>query len=579
MTQNNFTGYFMGVELGDADKRGSLRHLAYVIDGFPHKHTTKEQMIGGLSEYYSEPNRFKQLWKGLNEVERKIVAMNIWSNGDEPNSYADEIAEEYGIAQNNEYAYYYGRNGLTRFMYRYASKTSMLWLLFPNSGYRSPFASELREAVGELQREYSQVSGRLAFFSREARNTDFASIVRCCNTNKLAVTKNGFISKPAALKLANFCGYQEVTSEVDAKPQAVKSVQDLQVTLPLTVLSIIGGLLTVAEGVCIPGVKAASILSQPYEQLVKHLFDAYLKSKSFDEISLMPGLKAKRGHHPFVARQNLVKELKHCLAGEAIYTTEFEQYLRIADKKFARKEHRHVVLKSTGRYDYEISWDSYEHKLIHIIFAFLGALGIIDIAWREDTGQIGTGKPRLPVAFRINPLGAYVLGLAASYSAPVAPAAQAQGGFTVLPDYTIVVPDGAGRVIHELFFEKLFSKVSATEQSVIYRLDFETIVRALNSGASINSLRKYLSASDKPLPENVARALDDWEKQVSRIKLRQVTILECDDAALLEEVIRYKGMGVLVKEKINAAVVADANATKEIKKIIEKNKRFCIDVI
>jgi hypothetical protein len=92
-------------------------------------------------------------------------------------------------------------------------------------------------------------------------------------------------------------------------------------------------------------------------------------------------------------------------------------------------------------------------------------------------------------------------------------------------------------------------------------------------------LHNYLIASDKPLPENIARALSDWGKQAGRIRLRQVTILECENAALLEEVIRYKGMGGLVKEKVLAAVVVDGNATKEIKKAIEKNKRFCSDVI
>jgi hypothetical protein len=48
---------------------------------------------------------------------------------------------------------------------------------------------------------------------------------------------------------------------------------------------------------------------------------------------------------------------------------------------------------------------------------------------------------------------------------------------------------------------------------------------------------------------------------------------------LLEEVIHYKGMGGLVKERILAAIAVDGNATKEIKKVIEKNKRFCRDVV
>jgi hypothetical protein len=203
----------------------------------------------------------------------------------------------------------------------------------------------------------------------------------------------------------------------------------------------------------------------------------------------------------------------------------------------------------------------------------------MDIAWGENPGNYEDKGRRIPIAFRINPLGAYALGLSDLYVAPVAPKMQTKGGFTVLPDYTVVVPESLDRLKHEIYFEKLFTKVSATDEATIYKLDFETVVRAIDSGVSVADLREYLFASDRLMPENVVRALDDWEKQAGRIRLRQVTILECDDAVLLEEVIRYKGMGEFVKEKILAAVAVDGNATNSIKKMIEKNRRFCRDVI
>jgi hypothetical protein len=313
--------------------------------------------------------------------------------------------------------------------------------------------------------------------------------------------------------------------------------------------------------------------------LVKKLFEAYLKSKSFDEISIIRGIKSQRGHNPAEARQNLAAELKYCPVGQTVSTKEFERYLRIAKKTFARKDERYIIETGNNYYDYGVEWEQYEHPLIEIILSFFGALGIIDIVWGEDTDVYAGSGRRAPAAFRINRLGAYVLGLSGSYSAPDEPKAKIEGGFTVLPDYTIIIPDSLNRLKHEFYFEKLFTKVSATDEASIYKLDFETAVRAIDSGASVADLRKYLSASDKPVPENVVSALADWEKQARRIRLRQVTILECDDESLLEEVIRYKGMGELVKEKISAAVVIEDGATKKIKKAIEKNKRFCKDVI
>ena len=58
-----------------------------------------------------------------------------------------------------------------------------------------------------------------------------------------------------------------------------------------------------------------------------------------------------------------------------------------------------------------------------------------------------------------------------------------------------------------------------------------------------------------------------------------MTILECDSAALLEEVIHYKGMGDFCKDKVAAAIVVDDIATSKIIKVIEKNKRFCNNAI
>jgi hypothetical protein len=570
--------------LGDKGKVCSLRHLAFVIGGNVYsavRSATKEQAVSILRDYYCAPNRFEQLWDSLSAAERKIISLHIWGAESEPRDCADEVAEEFSVAEKSDRPYYYSyaRNGLDRFKARYAGKDSALWLLFPKYQDNQIFRDKLRDIVGEMRRVYSEVSNELTFSTRENRITDFANMVRFCNSNKLTVTKSGIPNKSAALKLWDFCGYEEYAADISARPQDAKTTDGLLVTFPLTVFCAIGGLFAFAEGTCIPGGRSLSLINLPHERLVKKLFEAYLKSNSFDEISIMRGIKSKRGHNPAEARQNFVEELRYCPVGQSVYTKELEWYLRIANKTFARKDEKYVIETGNHYYNEGVEWQQYEHPLIAIILSFFGALGIMDIAWGENTGVYADRGRRVPVAFRINQLGAYVLGLSGSYNAPDEPKEKIEFGFTVLPDYTIIVPNNSNTLNHELYFEKLFTKVSATDETSIYKLDFETVVRATDSGASVADLRKYLSASDRPVPENVVNALDDWEKQAGRIRLRQVTIFECDNESLLEEVIRYKGMGELVKEKISAAVVVEGGATKKIKKAIEKNKRFCKDVI
>jgi hypothetical protein len=570
--------------LGDKGKAGSLRHLAFIIGENVYdaaKTATKEQVVSILRDYYCTPNRFEQLWDSLSAAERKIISLHIWGAGSEPVELADEVAEEFSVAEQTDrtYYYYYARNGLDRFKGRFAGKDSALWLLFPRDQDNQIFQNKLRDVVGEMKRVYSRVSNNLTFSTRENRIVDFANILRFCNSNKLTVTKSGILSKPAALKLRDFCGYEEYSADISASPEDTRTTDGLLVTFPLTVLCFVGGLLASAEGVCIPGGRSLSLINLSHEQLAKKLFEAYLKSKSFDEISIMRGIKSKRGHNPAEARQNLADELKYCPVGQAVYTKELEKHLRIAKRTFARKDEKYIIETGNNYHDYGVEWEQYEHPLIFIILSFFGALGIIDIVWGEDTYVFSGRGRRTPIAFRINQLGAYVLGLAGSYSAPEEPKAEIEFGFTVLPDYTIIVPNSSNRLRHELYLDKLFTKVSETDEASIYKLDFETVVRAIDNGASVADLRKYLSASDKPLSENIASALDDWEKQAGRIRLRQVTILECDNESLLEEVIRYKGMGELIKERISAAVVIEDGAATKIKKAIEKNKRFCKDVV
>jgi hypothetical protein len=124
--------------LGDKEKAGSLRHLAFIIGGHVYnatKSAVKERVVSVLSEYYCAPNRFEQLWTGLSAAERKIISLHIWGAGSEPVDCADEVAEEFGLAERSGRAYYYfyGRNGLELFKQKYAGKNSALWLFSPKS--------------------------------------------------------------------------------------------------------------------------------------------------------------------------------------------------------------------------------------------------------------------------------------------------------------------------------------------------------------------------------------------------------------------------------------------------------------
>jgi hypothetical protein len=577
MTEEEVISILNGVYLNDKNTPGTIMYLAHTLRSELNCDLSlapKELIVSKLAEYYCQPGRFQELWKRLVQVEREVVALYIWSKGLIPALFLDELVRKYELCDIRMASnYYYAENLFERFKSKYVPSGSSLWLIAPKNNLL--FENEIKAVIGEMERSYTEVKGEFTLVSRQNRNTDFHNIVNFFNSNKASTYKSGLLNKTSAVKLFKYCGYEEYSTYVGENPECTSFCSNLMITYPLLNLMLIGGLLTVANSAYVPSAKAFDLLKKPYVDLVKHLFNSYISTKSYDEIALISGLKTIRGHQPFRARQNLLEEIKLCPPGQLVYTEEFTRYLHLNNPTFARGEIRFV---RSSYFKSDINWELYEERLIEIILSFLHVLGLVDVVWGEKSFGYTNGKYRVPQAFRLNSLGAYILGLTDSFVLPDGPEINFKGGFTVLPDYTVLVPSGLERLKHEKFFDSLLTKLTSTEEAVIYKIDFPTIARLIGSGTSISDLLKYLNCSDKPLPLNVIRSFEDFKQQIGRIRFRQVTVLEFDDEVLLEEVIRYKGIKDFVHEKLGPAVVVDGSAKDKIKKIIEKNKRFCSDV-
>jgi hypothetical protein len=559
-------------------EEGSIWHLASLAGIQTEGQTTNRQLQADLQKFYETPDLVVKIWAELTACERNAISIYVWSEGTVFQEYMDNVAERFGVKRIARNRYYF-QNPLMYFEWYYVKRESLFWLLFPPNNVML-FLPELRELIGEMPRNYSTTESQLSFTAREYRLHDFVTMAKWCKANKAVVMKNGLLNKTTALKIQEYCGYEEVPEFVYMAPQEVNSLTGLHVTLPLYELSLIGGLLTIEGGVATMGPKAPALLNLPPAELAKKLYEAYLADVNWDELAVLPEVtRGRRSHKTAPARQAFVNELKKCPLDRPLLVAEFEAFLTVSDHNWARKTDAYVVYTSYSKSN--AFWYDYERPLLVLLFSFFGALGMLDIVWgrvSDEEDQKGRILQQ-PLFFQITPLGAWILGLVDIYESLPPKPVKPGGGFTVLPDYTVVVFKGTHRTKHEAYFAQVLTKVTTTAETSIYKIDFDAILRVLDKGLTIAELRAYLSNSDKPLPENVSRALSDWEKQIGRIRLRQVTVLECDDPVLLAEILHYKGMGAFVQGKISAAAVVDERATKKIKKIIEKQGRFCQDVI
>jgi len=74
------------------------------------------------------------------------------------------------------------------------------------------------------------------------------------------------------------------------------------------------------------------------------------------------------------------------------------------------------------------------------------------------------------------------------------------------------------------------------DQLMLYRISKQSVYRALNQGMPQNELMDFLSQHCRhPLAQNIVSTLEEWCQAYGRIRFMDVLILQCDDAALAEQ--------------------------------------------
>jgi hypothetical protein len=225
---------------------------------------------------------------------------------------------------------------------------------------------------------------------------------------------------------------------------------------------------------------------------------------------------------------------------------------------------------------YKPDWSECESQIIRVVLSFLSAMGLVDIAYTENVARIKYADDDFCVGIagvRLTKLGAWVFEITDNYQTTKTVATlNDQGQLLVLPDYSIIISGLKCRIEHETYFSKFLTKISVDANAAVYKLDFPSIIRAHDNNITPQKIKKDLQkASGKTLPDNVSRSLDDWQLKIGRVKIHSLTILETDDALLLEEIKHIKGFGSIIKNNLPHAIAIYSEQQKKAKTLIEKN--------
>jgi hypothetical protein len=584
------------------------------------KNVTKAVAARGLSVFYADAKNIRDIWtgnkngltpvSGLNKAEKAFVSAVVQYDGKEYKPTSKMIAAEFGLEFKQEdrgYRFYsYSSRDPFSSEYSYGQYClaflhllkqhypgSKVSLLFPGGKEMPPFVLEiLKPVIPPFDYKYDSFEpGQKDYIiCREDRINDFAAVLRFAGGEKLKVKQYSFdITKAKLAKMVENIGIEEVCDKdgMFCSPKEAACGNDFKVAPLLFALSANIGLIDIdTAGNVTPGKNAVALLSNPPHIFAKKLFESYVSKNKIYETHYITYISIRDGEQWVdweKCRAPIIELLKTCPAAQWVKFEDFERYAVIFHGNFFRKLLNCAVYIQGYNFGYRHygseypDWDECDVQIIRLILSFLGVMGILDIAYAEKTPRFKNAEDDCCIGisgFRITRMGAWILGLADQYETVLSHAMQSEdGGLVVQPDHTVTISGLKSRVEHESFLSGFLTRLSSEDNASVYRIDFGSMVKAYNNDIEPREIEAYLKkASDRPLSENVIRSFAGWQAKIGRVKIRKVTILEADDALLLEELVHAGGMDKFLGDSVkHGVIISDDKNQARVKTIAEKN--------
>lgn len=297
-------------------------------------------------------------------------------------------------------------------------------------------------------------------------------------------------------------------------------------------------------------------LGEPPANTLRGLWRRWMSGSLLDEFNRIDAIKGqfrgkgKRSMTKPAHRRTAVEDaLMECPVGRWVRFDDFLRFMYVTPYDFdvTRDPWRLYIgdsqygsLGYEGHHEWEIVQGRYAMCLL---FEYAATLGMIDVAYTHPDGARhdfagNWGADELVFLsrydglqyFRLNPLGAWCLGIADEY-VPAAPPSSAS--VTVYPDLRLqwegpISPD-----------ERLLLEMWATEEpGGIWRLDPESAFAAIEGGHDMDSLREFLAArDDQPLPEPVEGFLRRTERDARALsQVGPALLVECASAEIAHRI-------------------------------------------
>ena len=309
------------------------------------------------------------------------------------------------------------------------------------------------------------------------------------------------------------------------------------------------------------GIKA---LSTPAAEVLRGIWRKWQKSTLFDEFSRIDEIKGQNAKGRVMTavaprRAAIEEALQDCPVGRWVAFDDFSRFMRASDRMFAVTHDSwklYLAERQYGSLGYEGfgGWNILQDRYMSaVLFEYAATLGMVDVAFRDPAGASDDfrdlwGADDLAFLsrydgishFRLTPLGAYVLGLDATYKPVAIPSNVA---VSVMPSLLVSVVRGSLGPEETL----LLDNWAVLIQLGNWRLDREKALSAIEKGHDIAELQRFLETRDEmPLPEPVESFIRQRERNGKALKVAgSAVLIECRDKETADAIGSHKETGSL----------------------------------
>lgn len=565
--------------------RFSLVDLA-VLAGFEINRPTKSELVKILNAYLANPANIRRIWEGLPAFDQEFVQDIIVNKGYMNQENLARLAKQYKRQKINVTYYdpYHTKSG-------YFNKDSKVALFFIDGMIPEYISDILKEYRKEPHYRFTEVKvssrdleGLSLFKMSDELEKDLVSFVRLVGTGKIKVTQSNKELTKASLKRMNeYLVHQEYETEFYGI-DTIKRGQDSMRVYGLYQMLLDADVIDIEGTSVVLGTDTNEFLSECFTKKIERLYKAYLYTAYMQESERIKERKFDLGYptHMELVRAKIMKFIAKAPVDQWIDIEVLSEDLFKNDRLFLREHIAHVaVIPRTNGYPvmYEPIWEQLERRIIDVmLIEYLHPLGIVDVALEDDEveREFDMKEEQIVVAkyFKLTKLGAYILGVRSEYEDPSLKG-QVANALWVDEALCIVISQSVKRYQHEIFFDRIGERIEK-EDATCYAINFQMAIKAQGEGISLDGIFRYLEKeSTQPLPSILKEVFEHWKKDQKKIRIRQVTIIECDDPELTRELLSMNGITKHMVKSLEPTIEIKADAAQKVKKELERQSYFC----